>query len=380
MQIFLLTGEPSGDLHGAHLATALRARDSQLSLSGVGGARMRAAGVDLIAESDHWGAIGIPDALGKVPRLLWELHRLTCHLRTHPPDVLVLIDFGAFNMRLLRRLGAQRPRTVYYIPPGCWSRLRAPGHLPWAVDAIATPFPWSAENLRAAQGTARVAFVGHPVLEYTRAAASRAEARAALGIDPTRPVVALLPGSRRKELRYLLPVFLAAMRRLTPVPEILLAVAPSLGETAMRRHLPADLPVRLLNGLDYACLPAADAALVASGTATLELACLDLPMIVSYRGSFADVLQYHAIKHTLKYISLPNLLTDQPVVPELLQDHANPASLAATLTPLLTDTPVRRAQLAAFSQMRAQLGDGHAVEQTAEIVLAVASGDISHPA
>ena len=147
MRIFLLSGEPSGDLHGAHLARALRALDPQVSITGVGGSRMRQAGIDLVEESEHWGAIGVAEALGKLPTLYRHMCRLADRLRNDPPAVLVPIDFGAFNVRLLRMLQGSGIRSVYYFPPGCWSRHRAPGQLPFLVNAIATPFTWSAENL-----------------------------------------------------------------------------------------------------------------------------------------------------------------------------------------------------------------------------------------
>jgi len=372
MRVFILTGEPSGDLHGARLAQALIDRQPHLDLGGIGGARMREAGVRLCLESEHWGAIGIPEALRKAPYLLWQMHRLERLLRADPPDVLVPIDFGAFNVALLRRL-RRAIRTVYYIPPGCWSRHRPAGQLPFLVNAIATPFPWSAENLRAAGSAARIEWVGHPILEYTRVSAARPARPAS-----ERPLVAVVPGSRRAELRHLLPVFIAALRRLPTQPRVLLTVAPSLGEQAMRAALADldadDLEIRLLRGIDYAAVQEADAALVASGTATLEMACLNVPMVVAYRSSRATWWQYQLAARggRLRFISLPNILADAPVVPELLQDDANPAALAAALLPLLTTTAARQAQLDAFAAIRATLGDGQACAKTAELILSIA--------
>lgn len=375
MHVFILAGEPSGEMHGAYLARALRALDPTITLTGVGGTRMAQADVSLIARSEHWGAIGLAQALGRVPRMISEMHRLQRALRENPPDVLVLIDFGAFNVRLLRRLRGSGQRTLYYIPPGCWSRARAAGDLPLLVDAIATPFPWSAENLRRVPSQADIEWVGHPLLDYTASAASRVSARKLLAVSDEQPVVAILPGSRRTEVRNLLAVFVAATRHLTPRPRLLISVAPSIGESAMRKWLPKDMPVELLDGMDYARIAAADAALVASGTATLELACLNVPMVVAYRASFALWLQYHIVTLTTsqRHIALPNILAQADVVPERLGRAANPRELAATLTPLLTNTAERRAQLEAFQQIRGLLGDGTAVERTARMVLAVAS-------
>ena len=378
MRIFILTGEPSGDLHGARLAQALIAQHPAVELIGVGGTRMRRAGVRLAMESEDWGVIGIAAALGKLPYLLSRLREIERLLRADPPDVLVPIDFGAFNMHLLRRLNGCI-RTVYYIPPGCWSRRRKPGQLPFLVHAVATPFPWSAENLRAAGAPARVEWVGHPILEYTRVDGTREEARTKLGLHPDRPVVAVVPGSRREEVRRLLPVFIGALQRLSPAPQVLLTVAPSLGEPAIREILSRagaqNLDIRLLDGIDYTKVRAADAALAASGTATLELACLDVPMVIAYRSAFATWLQYKIASRggQLRFIGLPNILADAPAVPELLQDAVTPAALAEALTPLLTDTPARRAQLDAFAGIRASLGDGHACEKAAKLVLDTAS-------
>jgi lipid-A-disaccharide synthase len=374
MRIFILTGEPSGDLHGARLAQALAMLHPGVELLGVGGTRMRRAGVRLIEDSEGWGVIGYVEALVKLPFVLSRLRAIERALRADPPDVLVPIDFGAFNVRLLRRLQGSI-RTVYFIPPGCWSRHRQAGNLPFLVNAIATPFPWSAENLRAAGAQARIEWVGHPMLEYTRVSATREEARAKLGVSSDRPVVAVVPGSRREELHRLLPVFIEALQRLSPAPLALLTVSPALGEAAMRAALAkagvGDLEIRFLNGVDYALVRAADAALAASGTATLELACLDVPMVIAYRVSLATELQgrFAASRGHLRFVGLPNILADAPVAPELLQQAATPAALAGALAPLLSDTPARRAQLAAFAALRANLGDGHAIDRTAELVL-----------
>lgn len=372
----MLTGEPSGDLHGARLAEALRALEPDIALTGVGGVRMRQAGVELVMESQHWGAIGIPEALRKGPYLLAQLLRLERRLRAEPPDVLVPIDFGAFNVTLLKRLRGSGIRVVYFIPPGCWSRHRAPGVLPFLVDGIATPFPWSAENLRTAGAPARIEWVGHPIMDYIGTPTTRQEARAQLGIDPACPVVAVVPGSRRSELRHILPTFMETLQRLTPAPQVLVAVAPSLGEAAIRRHLPAGLTVHLLDGIDYRLMTAADAALVTSGTATLELACLGLPMVVAYRGSFATWVQYRIVARggRLRHIALPNIITDRSVAPEFLQHAANPVALADALSPLMTDTSARQAQLDAFTEIRATLGDGHACARTAALVRKVGGG------
>jgi lipid-A-disaccharide synthase len=372
MRVFLVAGEPSGDLHGARLAEALRALDPTITLRGVGGPRMRALGLPLWAASDHWGAMGIPEALRKAAGLYLTLQRLAAHLRREPPDVLVLIDFGAFNVMLLKQVRAHVPRALYYIPPGCWDRTRPAGALPFLVDAIATPFSWSAENLRAAGAPARVAWVGHPLLDYCRPTVTRAQARTVLGVRDGEPVLALAPGSRDAEIRDILPAFYAAAAQLTPTPHCLLAVAPNQDARRLLRLAPPGLRVTAMPGLDYDRLPAADAALVASGTAALELAILGLPMVVAYRASWLSHVQYRFMTRRdtkVRRIALPNILAQADIVPELLQDDATPAALAAAVSPLLCDSPTRAAQLAAFATIRDSLGTPGAVARTAQMIL-----------
>jgi len=379
MRVFILAGEPSGDFLGACLASAMRTLVPDVVITGVGGVRMREAGVALVKESDHWGAIGIPEALRKAPALFAHGSQLAALLRAEPPDVLVLIDFGAFNVRFLNMLHAHGwpagMRAVYFVPPGCWARNRAAGRLPFLVDAIATPFPWSAVTLRTADAPARIVWVGHPVLDACGVRRDRAAMRGELGVTPDAPVLLLVPGSRRAELRYLLPTFLQTVRRLTPRPTCLITVAPSLGEARLRRVLPDDLTIRLLHGIDYDYAQVADAALVTSGTATLEVACLGVPMVVAYKGSWGVNLQVRvlqALKRAPKYFSLPNIIADAPVVPEFFQKAATPTALAAALAPLLIDTPARRAQCDAFTAIRHSLGDGQAILRTAALVCEVA--------
>lgn len=374
MRVFILTGEPSGDLHGAHLARALRALDPTIEIAGVGGTRMIEAGVQVVINSEHWGAIGIAEALTKVPLLLRRKLQLVKLLRADPPDVLITIDFGYFNVRVIRDVRSAVRRILYYIPPGCWSRQRAAGRLPFMVDAIATPFPWSAENLRAAHGTAQIEWVGHPLLDYCHSDFTRAQARELLSLPADLPVVAVIPGSRSAELKHILPTFLATVKLLKPKPSVLITVAPSLGEARVRAMVPPGMEVRLLRGIDYDLLQAADAALVTSGTATLELAILGMPMVIAYRTGWLTNIQIRILllnreKRGLRYIGLPNILADAPIVPELIQESATPELLANALTPLLTDTEQRRAQLTGFHGMRQNLGEAGAVERTAKMVM-----------
>src|SRR6266851_4026712 len=254
LNIALFAGEYSGDVQGAALAAALRERcletvvrgqgsgasasadlspltphPSPLSLWGVGGARMREAGVELRFDSTHWGAMGTYEALKLAPRLLWVLSRVKRDLLAARPDVLVLIDFGAFNARAAAWAKRQGLRVFYYFPPGSWRRgpIRpGPRSLPTVTDRIATPFPWSETALREAGADAH--FVGHPLLDIARPTMSREAFRELHGIPLDAPLVCYLPGSRRHELRYIWPAMQGAAAALSQrIPGLAHVVAPA---------------------------------------------------------------------------------------------------------------------------------------------------------
>lgn len=214
MEIAIFAGEVSGDLAGASLARRIREAAPQARLWGIGGCAMRGAGVDLIADSSQWGAIGVVESVCMLPRLaVSSIPKVYKELKQHPPDVLVAIDFGAFNVRAARVAKRQGVKVCYYIPPGCW-RIDAPAAKGWQqiADVVATPFQWAVE--RYAQAGVRSEFVGHPIIERVRPQLSRDAFANQFGLDPDRPIIGLLPGSRRREVESLLPVMVEAARLL----------------------------------------------------------------------------------------------------------------------------------------------------------------------
>src|SRR5574340_121978 len=211
---------------------------------------MASAGVEIVADSSTWGAIGVFEALSRVPRVLRALRTTRALLRTSPPSALVLIDAGAINLRLARFARDLRVPTLYYLPPGSWRKRLKRAEIRDAVDKIATPFPWSRDLLQG--GRAEVEWVGHPVVESARPGISRQEAAARYGLDLERPVVALAPGSRSPEIHYLLPVLAQAAVRLKqrfPDLQLLVPVAPSLERAQVAAPLTrAGVEARLLDG------------------------------------------------------------------------------------------------------------------------------------
>jgi len=374
--VFLSAGEASGDWTGALLAEALR-RHAEVRLTGIGGKRMAAAGVELVADSSGWGAIGVFEAVRKVPRI-WRAMRLArWRLAKGSPSAVVLVDCGAFNMPLARAARGLGLRTLYYFPPGSWSRRARNLEVREVAEVIATPFAWSRDLL--AGGRARVEWVGHPAVDSARPSLPAAQAWARYGLHPGRPVVALAPGSRDQEIHYLLPALAQAAARLGrqfPGIQFLVPVAPSLRREQMMTPLEkSGVSATLLDGMDYDALQLAQAAAVCSGTATLEFACLGVPMVVVYRASRATTLQYRLIRGLLgrqRFAAMPNIIADREIVRELLGSAAGPEAIAAEVAALLTDEGRRARVRSDLASVVSSLGPPGASDRTAQLVLELA--------
>lgn len=369
--VFMVAGEPSGDRLGAQLAQALWRLDPRLSIRGVGGRLMRQAGVHIYLDSSDWSAVGLYEGLKKAAFLWRRLLAIRRELRERPPDVLVLIDYGFFNGKLAQAASRMGLRTLYYFPPRSWSRNPAGAvRIADCVDAIATPFPWSAEALSGRR--AIVEWVGHPLKDLVKP-----------GPPPqpggTRPVVALVPGSREQELRHILPVIARAASIIAaclPGAQFLLPVAPQASPIRVSRALQREgIRAQLLDGMEYDALRNAHVAIAASGTATLELALLRVPMVVVYRVDLLTLMQYHfiqAARGPIRFIAMPNVLANRPIVPELRQQHANPRRIARTALRLLTDARVAAAMRQELAGIADLLGPTGAAEKTAQMVLRLA--------
>lgn len=361
--VLIVAGEASGDLYGADLAHQLRARLPDVALYGVGGARMQAAGVQLIADSRAWGAIGVVESLKVAPKVYLAYRRVRQFIRRHPPDLFVPIDFGAFNIPLSCGASAQGVSVAYYIPPGSWRRERQGSDLPRCTHQVLTPFAWSAEQLQSMGATAR--WIPHPLLRLARPSEDKPTFCERLGLDPYRPIVALLPGSRRHEAKALTSLYARVAESVyTVAPEVqfALSVAPhfpadwlhSLWAEGSRQWVPTE--TRSVWNL----LAHADAAIVCSGTATLEAALLNTPMLIVYRGDWLMNAEYKLRKRrlNLRWIGLPNLILQREACPEFIQEAASPSALARELLALLHNDANRQAQREAFQEIRRALGEG----------------------
>ena len=363
MTIFISAGEASGDAYGAALLNEMKSiRRQGFSAFAVGGKKLREAGATLVADSSHWGAISIVQALKVAPRILLGARKVKRALATIEPGLFIPIDFGYANIRLARHAKKHGWKVLYFIPPGSWRRDRQGKDLPEVTDEIVTPFPWSAEMLQSMGASAH--FFGHPIKQMMR--------------QPEGPVeriqnrIAVLSGSRRHEIKENLPVVARALRG-EEVAEF--AVAPSTDLAWLQGlwarlapHRSADLFTRA----DVAgVLRRSQAAIVCSGTATLEAALCRCPMVVIYRLTKLMEFEARLLKTRPRFVSLPNIVLEREVVPELIQADASPSNVRRELDLLLEDGPSRAAQLKSFEELDALLGPADAIARAAQLALSL---------
>lgn len=341
LRVALVAGEPSGDALGAALIEALRSRVPDVDCVGIAGPAMRAAGCRALYPAEDLAVMGLVEVLAHLPRLLRIRRGLLRQLRADPPDVLVGIDAPDFNLPVEARLRRAGVRTVHYVSPSVWAwregRVR---RIAAAVDRMLTLFPFEAAFYERHQ--VPVSVVGHPLTARLSPVtpAQRAAARAELGLAADQPVLALLPGSRAGEYRRLTGLFIDAAQWLRAhghpcavVIPLVNATARAVVETTLRER-GTGLSCTLLDGRAQQAMTAADAVLLASGTATLEAMLLARPMVVAYRLA---PLTYAIAKRLVRtpHVAIPNLLAGRRLVPEFIQHAATPAALGAALASLL---------------------------------------------
>lgn len=361
--VFLSAGEESGDQHGARVARALKERWPDVRLVGLGGPRMEAEGVELLAGLDDLAVMGFTEVLAHLP-FFWKLERrVATLLDTGEIDLVIPVDYPGFNLRLARN-GADRGIPVlYYIAPQVWAWKKGrAARLARDATQIAVILPFEVPIFEEAGGN--VTFVGHPLLDRPDDVPDRTPFLESLGLDADRPVLALFPGSRRQELdRHLEPFLGAADRVREEVPEIQVVVARA-GSVSEDRYVGVDAPV---TDQSRALLRHARAALVKSGTSTLEAALEGTPFVTAYRTS--PVTHFLARRLvSLDRIALANLVAGEDVTPEAIQGDVTPDRLAGLLRPLLDpDAPERREMVRRLAKVRKALGEPGAARRVAEL-------------
>ena len=375
MKVLFLAGEASGDRMAANVLRALRRLRPDVEASAMGGAALREAGARLVVDSTHLAVVGISEVVRVLPELLRARSALRRELAQRRPDVVVPVDYPDFNVRIALHARSLGVPVAWLVSPQVWAWRG--GRVPLfarAVSRMLVLFPFELEPWRRAGVPAE--HVGHPLLDLP-APPSREEARDALGLPADARVLALLPGSRRSEIARTWPVFAEAAARLAATrPDLRCAVplAPGIGEALLPWRAGAPL-LRVRAGMT-AVTAACDAALVASGTATLETALVPRALVVGYRvsGLTMALSHLHAAKGFVErgLFSLPNLVLGRRVVPELYQDRFDAAAAEAAIAPLLDDPAARAAMVAELAELRPALGGPGAHERVALAVIATA--------
>ncbi len=365
----MVAGEASGDLHGGALAAALLACNPDLDIVGFGGAAMRRAGVDVKFDIARLGIVGIFEVLFHFRTILsaWQMARA---LLTSGIDLLVLIDYPDFNLRLARSAKRLGIPVVYYISPQVWAwragRVRT---IARCVDRMLVIFPFEKPIYDAAGVPCD--FVGHPLLDEVRPCVERGAYLQSKGLNPSGVTVGLLPGSREREIRLHLPVMLVAMERLAqkvPGLQLLIPVAPSLStEMLMQAAAPCALPIRWMEGELYEALGSCDAVVVKSGTATLQVALAGVPMVIIYKLSAMTYGMAQRLVH-LKSIGLVNIVAGKSVATELIQSTATADRICGEVARLLQDTTVGDAMKQDLKAVSSRLGTPGAARRAAEVI------------
>jgi lipid-A-disaccharide synthase len=370
--LMMVAGERSGDVYGAELASALRARLNDAEIFGCGGEAMRLAGVDTVVDAHQLTMIGITEIVGGLPRAYRAFHALLEEVDRRRPQLAVLIDFPDFNLRLAKQLKKRKILVVYFVSPQVWawrkSRLK---QLKARIDKMLCIFDFEEAIYR--EAGIPVEYVGHPLVDLVRPHMTREQFFSAIGLEPATATVTLLPGSREKEVSNILPTMLEAANRLslTHKVQFVVAVAPTLDaqglEKAVLECSAGKATVRAATHATYDALQHCEVAIVASGTATIEAALLERPMVVVYRVSPLTWLLGKLLVD-VPFYSMVNILAGKQVAPELIQSDFTAAKVASRVEYLLDHPQAREEMTKEFRALKRHLGPGGAIERAAAAV------------
>jgi lipid-A-disaccharide synthase len=359
-------------MYAARLAVALQKR-MDVALFGMGGQQMRAAGVDVITDYSEVSVVGITEILSHLPSLIRAMRRLVSEASRRKPPFAILTDFPGFHLRLARKLRPHGVRNIYYICPQFWA------WRPWRARVVRRRFAQALcifpfEEAFFGGAGVPTKFIGHPLVGAVQTTQTREEFCRQHSLDPGQPIVAILPGSRHAELAQHMPIIREACQRIheqRPAQFVLAAAAHS-NIHDLQTGWKAGLNVRVVENQTYNALAAADAAIVSSGTATVEAALLDVPMVVVYRVTPLTALLAKPLVRT-SYFSMVNLIAERRVVPELIQKDFTPDKVAEEVLRLLNDPRAREELRAGLAEVRKRLGPPGAVDRAADAIVALLS-------
>ncbi|MGW8195571.1 MAG: lipid-A-disaccharide synthase [Desulforhopalus sp.] len=375
LNIMIVAGEASGDLHGANLVRALQAHSQHLQFCGMGGRELSAAGVEILYDAARISVVGVVEVVAHFNDIIRAQRMLRSRMKNAPPVLLILIDLPDFNLLLAKKARKLGIPVFYYISPQVWAwRQGRVKTIKKLVDKVGVILPFEEDFFR--QRGVEAVYVGHPLLDTVYATVSKVEFCRKNDIPADIRCVGLLPGSRRREVALLLPIFLEAAKKMQDntgvkfvflIPQALTISDRDFEEAGIARYQ-QDLNIKVIGEDRYNMMAACDAVIAASGTVTLELAILGVPMIVAYK---LTPLSYRLGKLLIKldHFSLVNLIAGYEAVPELLQDEVEPDRIAKELSTLVLQTRERERMKIALADVRKKLGERGASEKAAGLVM-----------
>lgn len=364
MKYFLLAGEASGDLHGSALAREIKLLDSEARLMGWGGDLMKKEGVTIGKHYKELAFMGFTEVVMNIRTIISNFKLCKSQIDSFQPDVVILIDYPGFNLRIAKSLRVKGIKTVYYISPQIWAWKSSRLHqIKRDIDKVFVILPFEKEFYH--KHGMEVEFVGHPLLDALsrRKYVPLNDFTEKNNLD-YRPIIALLPGSRKQEIKSILPIMQSVLVRF-PAYQFVIAGAPSISNDVYNKYTGGKIPV--IYGQTYQLIENSKAALVTSGTASLETALIGTPQVICYKaGSLSYFIARQLVK--IKYIGLPNLILDKPIVSELIQHQLNTSKLIAELEKIINDTEHRDAMLNHYNILRKVLGGNGASAKTAGLI------------
>jgi lipid-A-disaccharide synthase len=366
-KIFIVTGEYSGDIHAANVVRELKALDCDVQIEGIGGINLEKEGVKLFRTQEKMSAVGIS------PKIIFDHFNLgksvVNYLKNeYKPDIVLLIDYGAFNLSIAKFLHSAGIKIFYYIPPQVWaSRKYRIKLIKKYVDKVLCIFPF--EKQLYAQYGIDTHYCGHPLVSQLPPAVGKREFLRNHGFDVDKKLVAVFPGSRVFELKYLMDVFLDSVRKLKnrhPELQFCISQAPNLSDEVYNKYL-KDTSIKVIKGENQALLSVADALILASGTVALEACLYKTPMIIAYRGPKLFYWIYLLVR-CIKRVSLPNIIADKDIVPEIIQDKVSSLNIVAAIEELLYNKEKREQNIKDLGDVKGLLSDKNSAREVAKII------------
>lgn len=369
--IMIVAGEMSGDIHGAHLVQAIKQANPDIIFSGLGGPHLKEAGVKLYADLTKKAVIGFVEVLkhfGEIKKLFYLFLTKADEIK---PDAVILVDYPGFNLRLAKKLKERGIKVLYYVSPQIWAWKEKRIKLIKQVTDRMMVFYKFEQNFYARRGVS-VDFVGNPIIDHIEVTTSRHELLKSNGLNPELPTIGIVPGSREREIKTLLPPMIEAakiIRKRIPKAQFIIPKTRELDPSLFNKHIHnLEIPIAMINEEFHNCVNACDACLVTSGTATLETALLEKPMVILYKTNWLTYLIGKMLVK-IKWIGLANIIAQKEIVPECIQAEANGRTIAKKFLAFFEDPFKMESTINHLKDVRKKLGDPGASERAAKIVL-----------